>query len=318
MRRVLNALFLLCLAFPLLAQQSNSKRRGRFLRTEVRRRDVVESYEVKAMPAKGSFPQFVFKKMLIITIHEVKLYETVMETVSANDGSGITPMGAVNYVVVPDEITEGEESQRVERKYDGVLKLELFTLNGKAYTTDENGIWTDESQIVLSAFDKMRTKSVELRFVHKEYGDAVVVLSRNFIKKEAPVLPGAEITRPTDLLEALGLDFSQLKQCSDEGISVQATYNKTAKPDEVVALTVEVKNNGLRSLSNVIGRSFTSTPGLDGKMFYYGMLLPGQKRSFSRLVTMPQRKGPCYVRLAFWSICGPMNKAATDLCIEIE
>ena len=318
MRRVLNVLFLLCLAFPLLAQQPDNKRRGRYLRTEVRRRDATETYEVKAVPAKGSFPQFVFKKILVLTIHEVKLYETVMETVTANDGSGITPVGSVNYVVIPGEYIEGDETQRVERKYDGVLKMELFTLNGKAYATDENGIWTDESQTVLAAFDRMRTKNVEFRFSHKEYGEAVLELSRNFIKREMPVLPGTEKAQPTDVLEALGMDFSQLKLCSDEGISVQATYNKTAKPGEVLALTVEVKNNGLRSVSNVIGRSFTSTPGLDGKMFYYGLLLPGQKRSFSRLVTMPQRKGPCYIRLAFWSICGPANKAATDLCIEIE
>lgn len=318
MRRVLNVLFLLCLAFPLLAQQPDNKRRGRYLRTEVRRRDVAETYEVKAVPAKGSFPQFVFKKILVLTIHEVKVYETVMETVTANDGSGITPVGSVNYVVIPGEYIEGDETQRVERKYDGVLKMELFTLNGKAYTTDENGIWTDESQTVLAAFDRMRTKNVEFRFSHKEYGEAALELSRNFIKREMPVLPGTEKAQPTDVLEALGMDFSQLKLCSDEGISVQATYNKTAKPGEVLALTVEVKNNGLRSVSNVIGRSFTSTPGLDGKMFYYGLLLPGQKRSFSRLVTMPQRKGPCYIRLAFWSICGPVNKAATDLCIEIE
>lgn len=318
MRRVLNVLFLLCLAFPLLAQSSGNKRRGKFLRTEVRRRDVTQSYEVKAAPAKGSFPQFVFKKILIVTIHEVKLYETVVETVTANDGAGITPVGSVGYVVVPGEYIEGEESQRIERKFDGVMKLELFTLNGKAYTTDENGIWTDEAQTVLSAFDRMRTKTVELRFSHKEYGDAVLELSRNFIKREIPVIPGTENTQPTDLLEALGMDFSQLKQCSDEGISVNVISNKTAKPGEVVALTVEVKNNGLRSVSNVIGRSFTSTPGLDGKMFYYGLMLPGQKRSFSRLLTMPQRKGPCYIRLAFWSVCGPMNKAATDLCIEIE
>ncbi len=318
MRRVLNVLFLLCLAFPLLAQQPDNKRRGRYLRTEVRRRDVAETYEVKAVPAKGSFPQFIFKKILVLTIHEVKVYETVMETVTANDGSGITPVGSVNYVVIPGEYIEGDETQRVERKYDGVLKMELFTLNGKAYTTDENGIWTDESQTVLAAFDRMRTKNVEFRFSHKEYGEAALELSRNFIKREMPVLPGTEKAQPTDVLEALGMDFSQLKLCSDEGISVQATYNKTAKPGEVLALTVEVKNNGLRSVSNVIGRSFTSTPGLDGKMFYYGLLLPGQKRSFSRLVTMPQRKGPCYIRLAFWSICGPVNKAATDLCIEIE
>ena len=318
MRRVLNVLFLLCLAFPLLAQSSGNKRRGKFLRTEVRRRDATQSYEVKAVSAKGSFPQFVFKKILIVTIHEVKLYETVIETVTANDGAGITPVGSVGYVVVPGEYIEGEESQRIERKFDGVMKLELFNLNGKAYTTDENGIWTDEAQTVLSAFDRMRTKTVELRFSHKEYGDAVLELSRNFIKREIPVIPGTENTQPTDLLEALGMDFSQLKQCSDEGISVQVTCNKTAKPGEVVALTVEVKNNGLRSVSNVIGRSFTSTPGLDGKMFYYGLMLPGQKRSFSRLVTMPQRKGHCYIRLAFWSVCGPMNKAATDLCIEIE
>ena len=318
MRRVLNVLFLLCLAFPLLAQPAGNKRKGKFLRNEVRRRDAKEAYEVKAMPTKGSFPQFVFRKILILTIHEVKLYETVIETVSSNDGTGITPVGSVGYVVVPGEFIEGEESQRIERKYDGVLKLELFTLNGKAYTTDENGIWTDEAQTVLSAFDRMRTKNVELRFSHKEYGEAVLELSRNFIKREVPVIPGTETAQPTDLLEAMGMDFSQLKQCSDEGISVQATYNKTAKPGEVVSLTMEVKNNGLRSVSNVIGRSFTSTPGLDGKMFYYGLLLPGQKRSFSRLVTMPQRKGPCYVRLAFWSICGPVNKAATDLCIEIE
>ena len=114
------------------------------------------------------------------------------------------------------------------------------------------------------------------------------------------------------------MDFTQLKQCSGDNIKVHANCKTSAGPGEIVAVTVEVQNNGKRPLSNVIARTFSSAWSLDGKMFYFGMLQPGQKRTFFRLLTMPESKGPCYLRLAFWSVCGVMNDTATNLCINVE
>ena len=318
MRRVLLALLLLVFSVSLFAQASGNKRRGKYLRTEVRGTEATEGYEVNIVESKTSFPQFVFKRILTLKLHEIRLYETVLETVTENRGEGITPRGTVDYVVIPGEIFEGEESDRIERRYDGVLKFALFTLNGKAYTTDENGIWTDDGQIVLSAFDEMRTKSIKLLFTHKEYGEATVNVTRNLIKREKIVTPGVEVQPEGDLLEALGMDFTQLKQSSDDGISIKVTCKEKAAPNETIAVTFEVRNNGMRSVSNLIGRSFSSVAGLDGKLFYFGMIAPGQTRSFSRLMTVSSGKGPCYCKVAFWNVHGAIKNIATDLCINVE
>ncbi len=313
--------FFICavlLAAAAVYSDDGAKRRGKYLRTEVRSTEATEGYSVRLVENKTSFLSFEFRRVLTLKIHEVRMYETVMEKVTPNSGEGITQRGAVDYVVVPGELFEGEHSERIEKKDDGPLKLEIFTFGGKTYYTDESGIWIDQTQEIIAMFDNMRAREETLKFTHKEYGDFSLVLTRNMIRRQKAVMPGGKDIPQEDMLEALGMDFTQLKLSSPDGVVLKVVYKNKAAPGEIVAVTFEAKNNGMRSVSNMMGRSFSSVPSLDGKLFYFGMIPPGQKRSFSRLLAVPQVKGPCYVKVAFWNLFGAMKKIEQRICIEVE
>ena len=53
MRQMLKVFLLICVALPLMAQPVANKRRGKYLRTEVRGKDAKETFEVKLVQGKG-------------------------------------------------------------------------------------------------------------------------------------------------------------------------------------------------------------------------------------------------------------------------
>ena len=51
---------------------------------------------------------------------------------------------------------------------------------------------------------------------------------------------------------------------------------------ECFPLTIKVTNNGSRQTSCLLGRSFSRLDGLNGKLFYFGAVAPGDTARFTR------------------------------------
>ncbi len=303
--------------------QAKEKRRGKYLRTEIRKTDRRNDFSVELEKSQFGMPVLQFKKFAILTHHEVRIYEMLVEIVHENAGQGITERGAVEYVLVPDEVYEGEESTREE--IDGTAPfadVELEASIGKSnwsITTDKEGKYIDSSQRILDAFDNLRIKSEELVVKHKDLGEKRLALTRNLLKREAANMPDVEKQATSDILEAFGQDYTQLRFPGEEGLGTSAVAPAKAKAGETVAITVEVKNDGAKPVCNLMGRCFSADPGLNGKMFYFGSIQPGAKASFTRLVKMPDTPNRvCYAAIGFWTILGTAQNKECRMSIEIE
>ena len=320
----------ICLVFTLLLAvsfsvygQAKEKRRGKYLRTEIRKTDKRHDFSVALEQSQLGMPVLSFKKFEILTHHEVRIYEMLIEIVRENAGQGITERGSVEYVLVPDEVYEGEQSTREEiGEKLPLADVELEAAFGNArwsIQTDKNGQYIDSSQRILDVFDNMRVKSEELFVNHKDLGKRSLVLTRNLLKRETANMPDVEKQESSDILEAFGQDYTQLRFSSADGLKTSIIAPAKARAGETVAITVEVKNDDAKPVCNLMGRSFSADSGLNGKMFYFGSIQPGAKASFTRLVKMPESKGRvCYGAVGFWSILGTVQGKECRMSIEVE
>ena len=302
--------------------QAKEKRRGKYLRTEIRKTDRRNDFSVELVASQLGMPVLQFKKFTILTHHEVRIYEMLVEIVRDNAGQGITERGAVEYVLVPDEVYEGEQSTREETEGNAPFadaELEASIGNTQwSITTDKEGKYIDSSQRILDVFDNLRIKSEELVVKHKDLGSKSLELTRNLLKREAANMPDVERQATSDILEAFGQDYTQLRSSSEEGIRTSAIAPAKAKAGDMVAITVEVKNDGAKPACNLMGRCFSADSGLNGKMFYFGSIQPGAKASFTRLVKMPDTPNRvCYAAIGFWTILGTAQNKECRMSIEI-
>lgn len=331
MKRTIYLLFAAILAFGVSVRGDiKEKRRGKYLRTEIRKTDKKDSYSVELLESPNGMPVLFFKKFTILTHHEVRIYEMLLEIVHENAGKGITERGAVDYVLVPDEFYEGEESLRdvigdetpfAENDFEAKFGNTVWNIQ-----TDKDGKYIDSSQRILEVFDNLRVKNEELVVKHSELGNRSLVISRNLLKRENANLPDRDEKDPSDILQAFGLDYTQLRISSADGLRASVKAPAKARPGEAIALTVEVQNvagDGQnvegKSICNLMGRSFASDSSLNGKMFYFGSIKPGKTASFTRIVKMPESKGrTCYVSIGFWTILGTAKRNECRFSIEID
>ena len=308
-------------------------RRGKYLRTEIRKTEKRHEFSVELEKTKEDrlgMPVLNFKKVLILTHHEVRIYEKLIEIVRENAGQGITERGTVEYRLVPDEVFEGEMSQReeigeIQPLAEEEIEANIVNNDGNNHlniqwtmTTDKDGKYIDSSQRILEAFDNLRIKSNELKLKHKALGSKSIVLSRNLLKRETANLPDVE-KQSSDILEAFGQDYTQLRISSADGLKTTAKAPAKARPGEAVAITVEVKNTADKPVCNLMGRSFSADQSLNGKMFYFGCMQPGATSSFTRIVKLPESTGrTCFVAIGFWTILGTAQKNQCRFSIELD
>lgn len=307
----------LILSLPTYAQRKE-RRRGKYIRTEIRHTDHTPSFDFKITASTGSFSKISFKKTDVMTHHEVRLYEVLLEIVKENQGEGITPRGTVEYILVPGETYEGEKSTRQEIADNGPLANETIQLNGKNITTDANGLFIDTSQRILELFDNLSLRSIKLTAKHASLGTKSIEVTRNLIKRQPVNLPGKPRDYSVDLLTAFGQDYTQLRTSDINGLKVKAVFPNNAKPGDTIPVTIEADNKGPKPVCNLIARSFSSIPEVNGKTFYFGSIQPGKQASFSRLFRIPDNaQGPLYATIAFWSILGPAPTKAVNVNINI-
>ena len=325
MKRTLYLFFAVILTFGYTVRgEIREKRRGKYLRTEIRATDKKDSYDVELLKSPNGMPVLFFKRFTILTHHEVRIYEMLLEIVHENGGKGITERGAVDYLPVPNEVFEGEESLREEIGNERPFAENEFEAKFGNITwkimTDKDGKFIDSSQRILDVFDNMRVKSEELLVNHGELGGKSIVISRNLLKRETANMPDSDVKEPSDILVAFGQDYTQLRRSSADGLKTTVKAPAKAAPGESIAITVEIQNTGDKPICNLMGRSFASDSSLNGKMFYFGSIMPSTKPvSFTRIVKMPEaQKRTCYVSIGFWTILGTAKKNECRFSIEID
>ncbi len=328
MKKTLCFIFAAILTLSISARgEVKEPRRGKFLRNEITKTDTRHEFTIELEKSKDGqlgMPVLEFKKITILTLHEVPIYEKLIEIVHENAGQGITERGNVEYRLVPDEFFKGEETLRevIEEVKPPLAETELKASLGNSnwtITTDKDGKYIDSSQRLLEVFDNLRIKSSELVMTHNELGSKSLTLTRNLLKRETANMPDSDNQSSSDILEAFGQDYTQLRLSNADGLRTSVIAPAKAGPGEAIAITVKIENKGDKSICNLMGRSFSSDSSLNGKMFYFGSIAPGKKSSFTRIVKLPESKGRvCYVSVGFWTILGTAQKNECRFSIEID
>ncbi len=294
------------------------RRRGRLLRTEVRKTERQDGFECRMLPTSGSFPFLQITRKTLLTHHEVQIFEVVREVARQNKGDGITIRGTVDYEVIPGEVLEGEWTTREELVDNGPFAETDFEIFGQRWRTDRDGQIVDTAQVLVRAFDDLRTMTVELTITHATLGVKKMTVSRNLLRRAESV--GADRGASYDLLEVLGLDFLQHRLPGRDGLTMEVSAPAAASAGDVVKITVTASNGGNQQVSTLLGRSFSRETWANGRMFYFGGLKPGEKRSFTRLLTVPEdiKAGACFVTVGFWDLLGTLPDQARKIRIDLK
>ncbi len=317
--RILPLLMLLMAVCTQFNAQTKVPRRGKYLRTEIRKTDKKEDFSFTLVDSSASLPCFEFRYKTILTHHEVRIYELYMEVLRDNAGVADPAERTISdFILVPDKFFEGEKSTREEIVDAGPMVNRKISFDNKTVNTDAKGYYFDSRQELVAKFDDLRVKEIRVVAGCDDLGVKSLTITRNLIRREVAKLPGVVVEETPDLLEAFGQDFYQLKQSSPAGVTVKVSAPTKAKAGDIISITVEVSNAGPKPVGNLIGRSFSSEAGLSDKMFYFGNIQPGKKVSFMRLVTLPERKGTIFYALGFWNVLGETPKSEQRLSIVTE
>ncbi len=301
MKITLSIVLLFAITFVFAAE---NRRRGNPLRDEVISSARYPSFSMELVAETGSIPVLRFVVQERVAEQCVRIYEAVLEVMRDNPQGPLAPNGNLEYKKLPGETIRGETFERERMETTGPLANTTLLLNGKKVTTDANGLLVDSSQWLLEQFDNLRTREVVLTAEHGKFGRKTLVVTRGIIRKGDAQVPGMETTPTIDLLQAMKLDFTQLRNSSVAGLEASIVSLPKGRAGEVVPMTVQVRNNGKLPVSNLIARSFSSEPAMNGKMFYFGAIKPGAKATFTRMVTLPEKDGKRFATIAFWSALG--------------
>ena len=309
MRRTLTIVLLFALSFAFAAE---NRKRGNPLRDEVISSSNQQTFSMELAAAAGGISVLKFVIQERITEHCVRIYEALLEVVQDNPQGPLSPNGNLEIKKLPGETIRGETFERERMETAAPLANTTLLLNGKKVTTDANGLLADSGQWLLEQFDNLRTREIVLTAEHGKFGKKTLVVTRNIIRKNDAQVPGMEGSPTIDLLQAMKLDFTQLRNSSVAGLEASIVSMPKGKAGETVPITVQVQNNGKLPVSNLIARSFSSEPALNGKMFYFGMVKPGAKATFTRMVTIPQKEQERFATIAFWSALGASPEHSLD------
>ena len=299
---------LLAFAATQASAQTKFKRRGRFVEEQLEKKEETPSYAVGLEQTTGSLPVIAFRKQTIQTLHMVKMYETIVEIATLDDTKGPVYRERVEPQVVPGELMAGERFTKSEVIDQGPFANETFRIDGIDCTTDKDGRVVDAHQRLLAPFDQLAHNSSEITVIHAAMGEKKIVITRDLLKKPTAIQKAvAEDAPPAyDVLESLGLDFTQLRQNGKDGLVISYKVPESVKAGETVKITIDIANHGTLPIGTVLIRAFSREPWLNGKMFYFGNIAPGKKASFTREAVVPddKRTEVSHVAFAEWNLLG--------------
>ncbi len=300
----------LCLSLPLLAQNDAPRRKGKLLRTEVRKTDTASDFTCALKKTEGYLPCLTLRRRTVLTHHEVKVFEALREVRKEEPkDAGPIPHASLSYEVIPGETIEGEETLRTEEIDKGPLANAEITVQGVAGKTDAEGLYIDGEQHLLNLFDDMKTRSLTIKVTHGELGEQLMNITRELIIPiDSQIVATQEHT--TDIIKSLGLDFVQQKAPSHDGLILSVRVPEKIHPGERISIMVTVENQGSKLASNLLARSFSREAWLNGRLFYFGTVQPNSKQSFTRIFRVPEQlpNNACFATIASWDVLGPLPK----------
>lgn len=203
--------------------------------------------------------------------------------------------------IVPDEYVEGPLDSREENVEIGPLMAEEVDYLGACVMTDGEGILVDGAQLVLALFDDLRERSRTIRFQTQNHGALDVVVTRDELNKR------------------YGIHYDSGSVSVPENIGLRAAWSQEQfQPGDRAELTLTVRNTGTRgNVRQLLARSMSRWPWLDGRMFYIGDLAPGEERVFTRVFHLPpeMEAATYYLRVGARDYSGAKRQA--PLCLKV-
>ncbi|MBP5640753.1 MAG: hypothetical protein J6X55_14830 [Victivallales bacterium] len=300
----------------------NFKRKGRFLQTEVEKYEDATSFDVTlAISKETSFPVFKIHKLNVRTIHEVKIFETVIDTINTKQSEG-NLRDYRNLKVVPNEFIKDDRSTRQETVYVGAMANTPFTIDGIPVLTDANGLIVDTKQFWLDKFDDLSLNSITVTVEHAAYGKRSVLLTRLILRQPEKIMPEyrkKDSKSTLDILEGMGLDFTLLPNTTLNPVTFKCTLPDKCLFGDAFTITVEAHNTTGKASGNLFLCTFSRDKWLDGKLFYIGNLLPGQKRTFTRLIMVPNdiKTDAAHLVISSWDTNKAHPETAQEFTIAI-
>lgn len=312
----------LVLTFVLLAgllalpcQAERIKRKGRFLHTEIENYEDAIGFSAVLIPnTQGDNLQFKFTRLIQRTIHEIKVYEMVLDNVNNAQSKNTLDFNAIAPTVVPNEFAKEDPSVRKETLNAGPFKNAKFIIEGEEVMTDKEGQAFITRQTILEKFDDFMLNTLDITISHAEAGEQKLTLSRYLFMKDEDITPDYKRLNPQatlDILEGLGLNFKQDGRPGRTTLSIKCIHPDTCKPNAILPIKVIVTNTGKALAGNLLLSTFSRENWIDGKLFYIGALLPGETRSFTRSITVPETlsAGKTCIAISAWDTCMPHPEA---------
>lgn len=263
-----------------------NKCRGSFLRTMVKRVESKTNLVVNLTIVEDTRqPTFQLWTQEEQEITEIRVYETLLRSFVANANNG---QGAFEYKLLPGEYTYGEEAVHVVKMPMKPLGNSPVKINAAFFVTDANGVVRDSEMKlnILEAMDVLDRRTMEFIIETPELPMQVFTIYRTMPQRRDFDEKLLDEPSQQDILVCYHLDFKQsLLQPEQEGL--EFAFESSRIPDLVRAgeyfpITVQVVNHGNRQTSCLLGRSFSRIPGMNGKLFYFGAIAPGDTARFTR------------------------------------
>lgn len=296
---------LITLTWEATARELRIRHRGNLIRTEIRKTTKTPFLRCHLAMTAGSFPQLYMEEMERLAHEEVPFYEVLLEIKDEDERDREN----IEYILQPGEEIEGEMAVREEERAVGPVASAAFDLNGTAIRTDGKGIFTDQNQLLLQPFDDLSVRETTLTVSHERLGQVVLTLRRDLVLQHAVGMAMSESLAPVpDILVAMGLDFEQKRQSSHDGLHVSVVLPTAINPGITFPIQVQAENTGDKVASSVLCRLFSRQAWIHSRIFYIGALNPGEKRTFTRLVSVPADLSPqrVFAALGCWDILGPV------------
>lgn len=266
--------------------------KGTYLRTEVRNSS--SEYTLRAeiqVTGDNRQPAFVLKKVEHKTLTEVRIYEALLRIFTPGKDEN---HGTYDYERLDGETWEGESNQRIVTQDAGPLADTDVMINSVLLKTDSNGVVNDTENVLdlLGKFDDLSTRQFDFILDVPGFEPIEISLRRTMPQRRLSDEMRIEEDEKYELLLVYGLDFAlSKKKPEQEALQCTATLPKDfafATAGKFFPLTVTVKNSGETQTSCLIARSFSRIPGLNGKLFYFGAIQPGETKSFTRLLSVDE------------------------------
>ncbi|MFT5131227.1 MAG: hypothetical protein ACI8W8_004863 [Rhodothermales bacterium] len=297
MKKILS-IFALFLAFSLVAGElERSEYRGKKMReVEVSRQNnpyILASF----LGAEDGEILFKIKQYDRVEIFSKAIYEKIVVIRQRDDPNdpGIREL-------IPDEVIQGSPELRVEKKDLGPIANTTFAFNEQRLVTDAHGILEDQGEWVLKQFEDLKTKSIPILFTNPERGSAEFELTRSEFNSK------------------LGISYTYTAPSHPRGLRSKADWDKqTYEAGDTAVLNVTIGNASKSgSIYRLLARSMSRWEWLDGKMFYFGDVDSGERRTFKRTFQIPRdvHSGTYYQRIGFNDISGEKPQLSVTLVIR--